>query len=54
MSQYDAGPAVVHVVRLTITLRALHSEVVIEPDGNNGLSKASLEPPRRSRTRLGD
>ncbi len=37
----DAGPSVVHVVPLTTTLRQFHSEVVIEPDGDNGLSEAS-------------
>ena len=37
----DAGPSVVHVVPLTTTLRRFHSEVVIEPDGDNGLSEAS-------------
>lgn len=37
----DAGPSVVHVVPLTTTLRGFHSELVIEPDGDNGLSEAS-------------
>jgi len=37
----DAGPTVVHVVPLTTTLRGFHSELVIEPDGGNGLSEAS-------------
>jgi mRNA interferase MazF len=37
----DAGPAVVHVVPLTSTLRGFHSEIVIEPDAANGLSSAS-------------
>ena len=37
----DAGPAVVHVVPLTTTIRAFHSEIVIEPDAANGLERAS-------------
>ena len=37
----DAGPSVVHVVPLTTTLRPFHSEVVIEPDEDNGLSEPS-------------
>jgi len=37
----DAGPTVVHVVPLTTTLRGFHSELVIEPDGGNGLSEGS-------------
>lgn len=37
----DAEPSVVNVVPLTTTLRRFHSEVVLEPDGNNGLSQAS-------------
>jgi mRNA interferase MazF len=37
----DAGPSVVHVVPLTTTLRRFHSELVIEPDGDNGLSEPS-------------
>jgi mRNA interferase MazF len=37
----DAGPAVVHVVPLTSTLRGFHSEVVLEPDAANGLTQTS-------------
>ena len=37
----DAGPSVVHVVPLTTTIRAYHSEVVVEPDATNGLGAAS-------------
>jgi mRNA interferase MazF len=33
----DAGPSVVHVVPLTSSIRAFHSEVVLEPDEENGL-----------------
>ena len=36
----DAGPSVVHVVPLTSTIRGFHSEVVIEPDTDNGLDVA--------------
>ena len=37
----DAGPNVVQVVPLTTTIRGFGSEVLIEPDGNNGLQHAS-------------
>lgn len=37
----EAGPTVVQVVPLTTTLRGFHSELVIEPDGRNGLSETS-------------
>ncbi|MBN2622657.1 MAG: type II toxin-antitoxin system PemK/MazF family toxin [Acidimicrobiales bacterium] len=37
----DADPSVVHVVPLTSTIRAFHSEIVIEPDELNGLDRAS-------------
>lgn len=37
----DAGSSVVHVVPLTTTLRRFHSEVVLEPDLDNGLSEPS-------------
>jgi mRNA interferase MazF len=37
----DAGPSVVHVVPLTSTIRQFHSEIVIEPDGANGLEEVS-------------
>lgn len=37
----DAGPSVVHVVPLTTTVRRFHSEIVIEPDGANGLDDIS-------------
>lgn len=37
----DAGPSVVHVVPLTTTIRPFHSEIVIAPDGANGLDDVS-------------
>jgi mRNA interferase MazF len=37
----DASPSVVHVVPLTSTLRHFHSEVLVEPDGSNGLEHTS-------------
>lgn len=37
----DADPAVVQVVPLTSTIRSFHSEVVIEPDLQNGLDALS-------------
>ena len=37
----DARPSVVHVVPLTSTIRPFHSEVVVEPDGSNGLDSVS-------------
>ncbi len=37
----DADPSVVHVVPLTTTIRRYHSEIVIEPDGVNGLDEVS-------------
>ena len=37
----DASPTVVHVVPLTSNIRKFHSEIVIEPDKNNGLSADS-------------
>ena len=37
----DAGPSVIHVVPLTTTIRRYHSEVVIEPDGANGLAEVA-------------
>jgi mRNA interferase MazF len=37
----DAAPSVVHVVPLTSTIRTFHSEVVLEPDGANGLAVLS-------------
>jgi mRNA interferase MazF len=37
----DARPSVVHVVPITSTIRAFHSEIVIEPDGANGLDEIS-------------
>lgn len=37
----DAGPSVVQVVPLTNTIRSFHSEVVIEPDSQNGLDTVS-------------
>ena len=37
----DATPSVIQVVPLTSTIRAFHSEVVIEPDAANGLDGPS-------------
>jgi mRNA interferase MazF len=37
----DAAPTVVHVVPLTSTIRAFHSEIVVEPDESNGLDVPS-------------
>ena len=37
----DAAPSVVQIVPLSTTLRQFHSEVAIEPDGDNGLLEAS-------------
>ncbi len=37
----DAGSNVVHVVPLTTTIRGFGSEVIIEPDGRNGVSASS-------------
>jgi mRNA interferase MazF len=37
----DAAPTVVHVVPLTSTIRAFHSEIVVEPDEANGLDVPS-------------
>src|SRR5690554_3980286 len=37
----DASPNVVHVVPLTSTIRSFHSEIVIEPDPSNGISRTS-------------
>lgn len=37
----DAAPSVIHVVPLTTTIRPFHSEVVVEPDGTNGLDRTS-------------
>lgn len=37
----DAEPSVVHVVPLTTTLRGFHSEVVLDPDADNGLDAPS-------------
>jgi len=36
-----AAPSVVHVVPLTSMIRSFHSEVVVEPDGSNGLDRMS-------------
>lgn len=53
----DARPSVVHVVPLTGTIRSFHSEVVIEPDGVNGLDAASAAQCQHTRavspTRIG-
>jgi mRNA interferase MazF len=37
----DANPSVLQVVPLTSTLRRFHSEIVIDPDGTNGLTVTS-------------
>jgi mRNA interferase MazF len=37
----DAEPVIVHVVPLTSTIRRFDSEVLIEPDGANGLTELS-------------
>ncbi len=37
----DAGSNVIHVVPLTTTIRGFGSEVIIEPDGRNGISASS-------------
>lgn len=37
----DADPSVVHVVPLTTTLRRFHSELIVEPDGDDGLTEVS-------------
>jgi mRNA interferase MazF len=37
----DATPTVLHVVPLTSTVRGFHSEIVIDPDDDNGLDVVS-------------
>ena len=37
----DAEPSVLQVVPLTSTIRSFHSEVVVHPDGENGLDVVS-------------
>lgn len=37
----DGGPSVIQVVPMTSTIRSFHSEVVVEPDGTNGLEVRS-------------
>jgi mRNA interferase MazF len=37
----DETPSVFHVVPLTTTIRQFHSEVVLEPDDENGLDQVS-------------
>lgn len=37
----DANPTVVHVVPMTSSIRGFHSEIVIEPDAENGLEATS-------------
>lgn len=37
----SAEPSVVYVVPLTSTVRGFHSEIMIEPDGDNGLTVRS-------------
>lgn len=37
----DTQPNVVHIVPMTSTIRAFHSEIVIEPDETNGLQLKS-------------
>src|SRR3546814_1766097 len=44
-----AGPSVVHVVPLTSTVRQYDSEVVIQPDGENGLDAISAAQCRQIR-----
>ena len=45
----DAHPSVVHVVPLTTAIRGFHSEVVIEPDGANGLAEVSAAQCQQTR-----
>ena len=45
----DAGSEVIHVVPLTTTIRGFGSEVVIEPDGGNGISTPSAAQCQRVR-----
>ena len=37
----SAEPSVIYVVPLTSTVRGFHSELMIEPDGHNGLTTRS-------------
>lgn len=37
----DSDPSVIHVVPLTTTLRGFHSEVLLDPDSDNGLAAPS-------------
>jgi mRNA interferase MazF len=37
----DSSPSVVQVVPLTTTLRGFGSEILVEPDGSNGLDRAT-------------
>ena len=37
----DATPLVIHVVPLTSTIRAFHSEIIVGPDAGNGLAVES-------------
>ena len=37
----DAHPTVVHVVPLSTTIRGFQSEILIEPDDDNGLAEVS-------------
>jgi mRNA interferase MazF len=38
---FDANPTVLQAVPLTSTIRGFHSEIVIEPDADNGLDVVS-------------
>jgi mRNA interferase MazF len=40
----NADPSVVHVVPLSSTVRGFHSEIMVEPDGHNGLTARSAAP----------
>ncbi|MCU0281909.1 MAG: type II toxin-antitoxin system PemK/MazF family toxin [Acidimicrobiia bacterium] len=37
----DGSPSVVQVVPLTTTMRGFGSEILVEPDGSNGLDRAT-------------
>jgi mRNA interferase MazF len=41
----DATPTVIQVVPLTSTLRGFHTEIIIEPDADNGLDRTSAAAP---------
>jgi mRNA interferase MazF len=46
----DAGPSVIHAVPLTSTIRRFESEIVIQPDFDNGLTDASAAQCQHLRT----